>query len=159
MMGRKRVKVRQFYFHLKSPDAIERDDEGVECENIELAYLRVCEAIPDVAAEILRERKDPMRFSFLIANEAGELLMTVPFTELVREHGPSPRKEESGLEMARRHVRQGAERLRRQGELVERLRAAGIETKSSESLYQLFEELLHEHRRHLDFVTNGQSQS
>jgi hypothetical protein len=153
-MERRKPQVRTFYFHLKSPDALERDDEGVECEDIEQAYLRVCEAIPDVAAEILRNRKDPMRFSFLIANQHGQLLMTVPFTELVREHSVPSEKEENGLEMARRHVRQGMERLRRQGDLVKRLRAAGIETKESESLYQLFEELLREHRKHLDYVTS-----
>lgn len=148
--------VRKFFLHLKSPDAIDRDDIGLACEDLEHAYLQACEAIPDVAAEILRNRRDPMKYSFLIENEAGERLMTVPFSELVQEKPECPQGE-GELEIAHRHVRQGIERLRRQGELVARMRASGFSTKTSESLYRLFGEVLQQHRLFLDRILARQS--
>jgi hypothetical protein len=45
---------------------MQRDDIGLPCEAPELAYLHACRAIPELAAAVLRARKDPMRCRFLI---------------------------------------------------------------------------------------------
>jgi hypothetical protein len=54
------------------------------CEGPELAYLHACRAIPDIAAEMLRRRKDPMSCSFVIENISGDEMFRVPFDEVVR---------------------------------------------------------------------------
>ena len=72
-----------FFFHLRTADGVERDEVGVGLDSIEAAYLCVCETIPIAAAELLRAHQDPMACAFLIHDEAGRLLMEVPFTELV----------------------------------------------------------------------------
>jgi hypothetical protein len=77
--------MRKFYIHLEVDGAIQRDEAGIFCEAPELAYLHACRAIPDVAAEMLRHRKDPMSCRFVIENATGEEMFAVPFDEVIRE--------------------------------------------------------------------------
>lgn len=77
--------MRKFFIHLDMDGTMQRDDIGLPCEAPELAYLHACRAIPELAAAVLRARKDPMRCRFLIENEKGEEMFEVPFSEVVRE--------------------------------------------------------------------------
>jgi hypothetical protein len=77
--------MRKFFIHLEVDGTLQRDEKGIFCEAPELAYLHACCAIPDVAAEMLRHRRDPMACRFVIENERGEEMFEVPFDEVVRE--------------------------------------------------------------------------
>ena len=80
-----------FFFHLRKRDCLERDDIGVECADLDVAYLQACETIPDLSADLLREGHDPMACAFEISSGNGMLLMQVPFDERVRRRRrPSP---------------------------------------------------------------------
>ncbi|HWC62153.1 MAG TPA: hypothetical protein VG501_00925 [Rhizomicrobium sp.] len=77
--------MRRFFIHLEVGGALQSDGVGILCEAPELAYLQACRAIPDVAAEMLRHRQDPMDCRFVIENEKGEEMFVVPFDEVIRE--------------------------------------------------------------------------
>jgi hypothetical protein len=74
----------RFFIHMEVDGQLQRDDVGMLCECPELAYLHACRAIPEIAAEMLRRRKDPMTCSFIIENIKGEEMFVVPFDEVVR---------------------------------------------------------------------------
>ena len=75
--------MREYFFHLETEDGVERSDVGIPCEDLEHAFSNACAAIPELAAERLRNRKNPLDCAFLIENADGELLRTVPFAELI----------------------------------------------------------------------------
>ncbi|MDR7039847.1 hypothetical protein J2X36_004625 [Methylobacterium sp. BE186] len=72
-----------FYFHLRTPAGLERDDIGLELIGIEAAYLDACQAIPTMAADLSGKKVDPRRCRFEIADSAGRALLEVPFTEIL----------------------------------------------------------------------------
>ena len=72
-----------FYFHLRTPAGLERDDLGLELAGIEAAYLDGCRAIPTMAADLMKKRVDPQRCCFEIADSEGQVLLEVPFTEIL----------------------------------------------------------------------------
>jgi hypothetical protein len=76
--------VRDFYFHLQTPEGLEPADFAVWCEGPEEAFMEACRAIPDIAAEMLRDGIDPMDCRFLIHNAKGDEMFIVPFAELIR---------------------------------------------------------------------------
>ncbi|KAB1076114.1 DUF6894 family protein [Methylobacterium planeticum] len=78
----------RFFLHFKTPIETHRDEEGSVFPSLEDAYLDVCDAIPDIAADLwrsaLRARNDdPIRCSFEIADAQGRILMEVPFAEIL----------------------------------------------------------------------------
>ncbi len=73
-----------FYFHLQTPEGLSRDGLGMDLPELASAYHEVCSTIPDLSAELLRERRDPMAYAFIIANADGETLIEVPFDETIR---------------------------------------------------------------------------
>jgi hypothetical protein len=58
-------------------------------------------------------------------------------------------KSENALSMATRHVRQSEDRVARQRQLVEKLRADGHDTTKAENILATLEASLREHRDHL----------
>jgi hypothetical protein len=76
--------MRDFYFHLQTPEGLETANFAVWCEGPEEAFVEACRAIPDIAAEMLREGRDPMECQFLIHNGKGEEMFAVPFSELIK---------------------------------------------------------------------------
>ena len=80
-----------FYFHLRTPAGWERDQDGLDFTGLEAAYLDACRAIPDMAADLVRRKHDPLPYGFEIADEAGQLLMEVPFSEVLAS-GHKPRQ-------------------------------------------------------------------
>jgi hypothetical protein len=73
----------RYFFHLDTPRGLERDDIGLDFAGPDDAYLEACRAIPELTADILRDRGRPTDCTFLIADEAGDILLQIPFTELV----------------------------------------------------------------------------
>jgi hypothetical protein len=72
-----------FYFHLRGPEGLERDDIGLELANVEAAYLGACRSVPGMSADLIYETANPMRYAFEITDASGGLLMEVPFTEVL----------------------------------------------------------------------------
>ncbi|MDY8108571.1 PAS domain-containing protein [Fulvimarina sp. 2208YS6-2-32] len=78
----------RLFFHLrKSATFVRRDDDGQEFETLDEAYQIACREIPEMVAEFLRQRTDALGFAFEITDEAGQLLMEIPFRETVRGAG------------------------------------------------------------------------
>ena len=73
----------RFYFHLRTPKGLERDEIGLELAGVEAAYLDACRAIPDMSAALVKQKRDPLRYGFEIADAAGQFLMEVPFSEML----------------------------------------------------------------------------
>ena len=82
-----------YYVHLRSPAGREDDDIGVERDDLEAAYLAVCDAIPDIAAELFRDGLNPMEHAFEITDAGGALLLEVPFDERQRRRPQRPRSQ------------------------------------------------------------------
>jgi hypothetical protein len=78
-----------FYFHLRSPAGLERDDIGLECAGIKAAYLEACRSVPGIIAELGYGNINPLRYGFEITDAGGGLLMEVPFTEVL-DRGRKP---------------------------------------------------------------------
>lgn len=73
----------RFYFHLRCPSGLDRDEIGLDLDGVEAAYLEACAAIPAIAAELCEQRANPHRHAFEIVDAAGTLLMDVPFAEVL----------------------------------------------------------------------------
>ncbi|TGP26311.1 hypothetical protein EN827_01110 [Mesorhizobium sp. M1D.F.Ca.ET.184.01.1.1] len=65
-----------------------------------------------------------------------------------------PRRE-SLMEMAERHVREGAERIARQRALIDRLAERGLPIYDAVVMLQAFEAAQREHIAHLQFLRNS----
>lgn len=72
-----------FKFHLRQRGGVDPDDEGIECSDIHDAYLKACEAIPDMARDMLIQGRDPLECSYILCDSAGARLMEVPFAEIL----------------------------------------------------------------------------
>lgn len=73
----------RFYFHLRTPAGRDEDDIGLELAGIEAAYLEAHRAVPALSAELAYEEADPARYAFEITDASGNLLMEVPFAEVL----------------------------------------------------------------------------
>ena len=80
----------RFYFLLRTPKGLARDEIGLELAGVEAAYLDACRAIPDMSAALVKQKRDPLRYGFEIADAAGQFLMEVPFSEML-DRGRKPR--------------------------------------------------------------------
>lgn len=72
-----------FYFHLRTPRGLDRDNTGLDMANVEAAYLEACRAIPDMAVDLMRTGESPGRYSFKITNAVGQVVWLIPFTEVL----------------------------------------------------------------------------
>ena len=80
-----------YYFHLTVGGNHYPDYLGVEFPTLELAYLDAFQSAREMWTELLKERKDPATHSFQIANEDGQVLLTLPFAEVLdAARKPSP---------------------------------------------------------------------
>jgi hypothetical protein len=77
----------RFYFHLVSPGSYCPDDVGSEFPDVEAAYMEAWQAALEMGCEMLKERRDPCRHQFEIADDQGRFLMEVPFSEAMRPAG------------------------------------------------------------------------
>lgn len=77
----------RFFFHLLSSDGRHRDEIGFDFANAEAAYLEAYRTIPALAADMLERGCDPMAAAFEIADEKGQVVFQIPFTERVRSPG------------------------------------------------------------------------
>jgi len=76
----------KFFFNHTSHEDVSVDESGTEFPSLEAAYLDTCSAILDISFEKLRERIDPTEDIFEIVSELGDLLVTIPFKEVLHPH-------------------------------------------------------------------------
>ena len=76
-----------FFFNYISGGATSVDDIGTEFCSLETAYLDTCGAALAIAFEKLRTRQDPTTDSFEIIDDEKNVLMQVPFSEVLRPAG------------------------------------------------------------------------
>jgi hypothetical protein len=79
-----------FQVSVRTPDGGQSRRSFMEFSSVEAACCDVVAAIPDVAADMLRDGIDPMQCAYLIYDEHGTLLMEVPFTDLLRTVAKRP---------------------------------------------------------------------
>lgn len=73
-----------FFFHFSDDCEPLPHDLGLQFADLEQAYLELCAAIPKMASELLVQRKNPLAASCRIASAHGQVLMTVPFTNVLK---------------------------------------------------------------------------
>lgn len=71
----------KFFFHYREDNDYSTDEQGIEFESVEDAYLNAYEGAVDMWGELLKERRDPRRSAFEVTNDKGQLLFVFPFTE------------------------------------------------------------------------------
>jgi hypothetical protein len=95
----------RYFFHLAMPGSYSQDEVGVEFSGVEAAYLGAHQAALDMSIEMLRQRIDPVRHSFEITAESGELLFELPFSEVMRPSAKSPPPGSVHASIVQRHER------------------------------------------------------
>lgn len=68
------------YFHLFGPDEVLLDDEGVEVASIEEARTEALKARAELLREAPLHQREWNGWCLNIANEAGEILSTIPLS-------------------------------------------------------------------------------
>ncbi|WP_342106126.1 DUF6894 family protein [Methylobacterium sp. SI9] len=71
----------QFFFHLRTPDGLDPDEDGLTFADLDTAYLEAYASIPDMAAELAGKGLSPMPYGFVITDAAGQTLLEIPFAE------------------------------------------------------------------------------
>ena len=56
-----------YFFHLRTAQGLNPDETGLELPDAEAAYLEAFKTAQDMWADLLRQREDPTRHSFEIA--------------------------------------------------------------------------------------------
>lgn len=74
----------RYFFHMRSHDGDEPDDEGIEFDSLDLAVSEAEETAREMVAERVmhQERIDGTRFE--IADDRGNVLATIPFRTVVK---------------------------------------------------------------------------
>lgn len=98
-----------FYFHLRNPQGLNRDQIGLEFPSVEAAYLEACHTVPEISADLVRKKANPARYAFEITDEDDRLLMEVPFAEVLdRGRKPAPPPTTAQLQAAVAQVERSA---------------------------------------------------
>lgn len=75
----------RFHFHLRTPDGLEPDLDGLDLPDLDAAYLEAYRAIPSLSADLMSDGSNPLVHAFVIADARGREVMEVPFTERLRD--------------------------------------------------------------------------
>jgi len=73
------VRVPRYYFDIHDGE-LQRDEEGLECENVEAARDRVMASLPDVAELITSEDGDTQAVTVTVRDEEGSRIYTGTLT-------------------------------------------------------------------------------
>jgi len=72
----------RYYRHIRQGDQLIQDPEGIELPDLDAARADALQGIRDIIAEgIRRGREDWLYDAIVLADEAGQGLMTIPFIE------------------------------------------------------------------------------
>jgi len=88
--------MRRYHFNLVASNGESiADDEGAEYQDLENAYLAAFECALELWGPLLRSREDPRERAFQITDEKGEVLMILPFNEILEVCRPVKQKQPS----------------------------------------------------------------
>jgi hypothetical protein len=73
-----------YYFHLRVGDRLDRDPEGTELASVDLAVEEVQQAAREMLAGKLIRNEIIDEQIFEIADDAGQVLRTVPLRSVIR---------------------------------------------------------------------------
>jgi hypothetical protein len=73
----------RFYFHLRAGDELTPDDEGIELPDFSAAQREAVLAAREILAEAIKNGKSEVAEAFVIADEAGRELDTVPLAAVL----------------------------------------------------------------------------
>ncbi len=77
----------QFYFHIQGCDDLVKDDEGIDLADVAEAKSEAIESARDILADAIRSGKEfDYTKAFVIADEQGRHLMSVPLTDAIPKH-------------------------------------------------------------------------
>jgi hypothetical protein len=125
----------RFYFHLRGPAGRDDDDIGLDLAGMEAAYLEAYRAIPALSAELAYEKTCPTRYTFEITDAGGNLLMEVPFSEVLdRGRRPIPPTSASTFRKAAAEMERTADLIGSINEERVALRATLTETRQLQTL-------------------------
>ncbi len=74
----------RYFFHLATEVSYSVDEDGLYFEDLDAAYLDACRAAMDMSVQMLRAQQDPGRCRFDVADDAGAILLDIPFLEVMR---------------------------------------------------------------------------
>lgn len=71
---------------------MERDEDGIEFVDVDAAYLDAFKAATDMWCEALREQRNPYYDYFQIRDQAGAVVLELPFAEILEstKHSREP---------------------------------------------------------------------
>ena len=78
--------MRRFYFHLQADDQIVPDDEGVDLADLSAAEHEAILAARELLAEAIRCGRPEVPEAFVIADEEGREIDTVPLAAVLPEN-------------------------------------------------------------------------
>ena len=76
----------RFFIHFQNGDTIAKDDEGQDLPGLEEAKAAAMASAREILADNIKGKaENPLR-AVLIANEAGDILITIPAKDVLPEH-------------------------------------------------------------------------
>ena len=73
----------RYHFNFKEAQRYSVDEEGIEFDSLEHAYLNAVSAAREIWHERLKTRQDPRHCAFEITDAAGRVLLELPFLEVL----------------------------------------------------------------------------
>ena len=73
----------RFYFHLRVGDVLTPDDEGIDLPDFSAAQREAILSARELLAEAIKSGKQQVPDAFVIADESGQALDTVPLAAVL----------------------------------------------------------------------------
>jgi hypothetical protein len=73
----------RFYFHLRKRHHVQADPEGTDLNDISEARREALLAAREILADAIRAGRDDVPEAFVIADEAGQAIDTIPFAAVL----------------------------------------------------------------------------
>jgi hypothetical protein len=80
------VAMRRFYFHLRAGDELVPDEEGIDLPDLSAARREAIEAARELLAEAIKDGRPEVPEAFVIADEEGREIDTVPLAAVLPEN-------------------------------------------------------------------------
>jgi len=80
------VAMRRFYFHLRAGDELVPDEEGIDLPDFAAARCEAIEAARELLAEAIKDGRAEVPEAFVIADEEGREIDTVPLAAVLPEN-------------------------------------------------------------------------